>query len=227
MKKRIVIFLKKFSETGSLCSPLAQNSKRSPCLCLSTGIRGVYQHTWIAFGLCCYQACEVLFSKPVKYDELYSSLTTLLAAGSQLDTTRRKEKKNVTALVRWWTLGGAGCGCVVITHSIEVSSGPELCIQCQFAKATGSIAFYVVLMVDIERGSSRPLSSQQTQVLPGSLPLEHLLPQGDLSVSHASTALFTSSGGLRPAVLLLDSLEDLRNFATFKDLHEPAGHEFT
>lgn len=44
---------------------------------------------------------------------------------------------------------------------------------------------------------------------------------------HASIAPFTSSGGLRPAILLLDTLEDLRNFATFKDLHEPAGHKLT
>lgn len=43
----------------------------------------------------------------------------------------------------------------------------------------------------------------------------------------APTALFPSSGGLCPAVLLLDSLEDLRNFATFEDIHEPAGHELT
>uniref|UniRef100_A0A8D2L812 Ubiquitin protein ligase E3 component n-recognin 4 n=1 Tax=Varanus komodoensis TaxID=61221 RepID=A0A8D2L812_VARKO len=42
--------------------------------------------------------CEVLFSKATKYDDLYSALTSLLAAGSQLDTLRRKEKKNVTAL---------------------------------------------------------------------------------------------------------------------------------
>ncbi|KFO19168.1 E3 ubiquitin-protein ligase UBR4 [Fukomys damarensis] len=44
------------------------------------------------------QACEVLFSKPVRYDELYAALTALLAAGSQLDIVRRKENKNVTAL---------------------------------------------------------------------------------------------------------------------------------
>ncbi|XP_055978695.1 E3 ubiquitin-protein ligase UBR4 isoform X1 [Sorex fumeus] len=43
-------------------------------------------------------ACDVLFSKLIKYDELYTALTTLLAAGSQLDTVRRKENKNVTAL---------------------------------------------------------------------------------------------------------------------------------
>ncbi|XP_059232403.1 E3 ubiquitin-protein ligase UBR4 isoform X2 [Mustela nigripes] len=43
-------------------------------------------------------ACDVLFSKLVKYDELYTALTSLLAAGSQLDTVRRKENKNVTAL---------------------------------------------------------------------------------------------------------------------------------
>ncbi|XP_027698524.1 E3 ubiquitin-protein ligase UBR4 isoform X1 [Vombatus ursinus] len=42
--------------------------------------------------------CEVLFSGAVKYDELYGALTSLLAAGSQFDTTRRKENKNVTAL---------------------------------------------------------------------------------------------------------------------------------
>ncbi|XP_028343585.1 E3 ubiquitin-protein ligase UBR4 isoform X5 [Physeter macrocephalus] len=43
-------------------------------------------------------ACDVLYSKLVKYDELYIALTSLLAAGSQLDTVRRKENKNVTAL---------------------------------------------------------------------------------------------------------------------------------
>ncbi|EPQ18169.1 E3 ubiquitin-protein ligase UBR4 [Myotis brandtii] len=43
-------------------------------------------------------ACDVLFSKLVSYDELYTALTSLLAAGSQLDTVRRKENKNVTAL---------------------------------------------------------------------------------------------------------------------------------
>lgn len=43
-------------------------------------------------------ACDVLFSTLVKYDELYAALTSLLAAGSQLDTVRRKENKNVTAL---------------------------------------------------------------------------------------------------------------------------------
>ncbi|XP_070615566.1 E3 ubiquitin-protein ligase UBR4 isoform X3 [Erythrolamprus reginae] len=42
--------------------------------------------------------CEVLFSKAMKYDELYSALALLLAAGSQFDTLRRKENKNVTAL---------------------------------------------------------------------------------------------------------------------------------
>ncbi|KAM6434914.1 E3 ubiquitin-protein ligase UBR4 isoform 2-T2 [Liasis olivaceus] len=42
--------------------------------------------------------CEVLFSKAMKYDELYSALASLLAAGSQFDTLRRKETKNVTAL---------------------------------------------------------------------------------------------------------------------------------
>ncbi|XP_026545772.1 E3 ubiquitin-protein ligase UBR4-like [Notechis scutatus] len=42
--------------------------------------------------------CEVLFSKAMKYDELYSALASLLAAGSQFDTLRRKENKNVTAL---------------------------------------------------------------------------------------------------------------------------------
>lgn len=36
----------------------------------------------------------------MKYDELYTALTSLLAAGSQFDTLRRKENKNVTALVR-------------------------------------------------------------------------------------------------------------------------------
>ncbi|XP_033375251.1 E3 ubiquitin-protein ligase UBR4 [Parus major] len=42
--------------------------------------------------------CEVLFSRATKYDELYSALTSLLAAGSQFDTLRRRENKNVTAL---------------------------------------------------------------------------------------------------------------------------------
>ncbi|XP_044852020.1 E3 ubiquitin-protein ligase UBR4 isoform X3 [Mauremys mutica] len=42
--------------------------------------------------------CEVLFSRTMKYDELYAALTSLLAAGSQFDTLRRKENKNVTAL---------------------------------------------------------------------------------------------------------------------------------
>ncbi|XP_068018818.1 LOW QUALITY PROTEIN: E3 ubiquitin-protein ligase UBR4 [Melanerpes formicivorus] len=42
--------------------------------------------------------CEVLFSRTMKYDELYTALTSLLAAGSQFDTLRRKENKNVTAL---------------------------------------------------------------------------------------------------------------------------------
>uniref|UniRef100_A0A8C3QPV4 Ubiquitin protein ligase E3 component n-recognin 4 n=1 Tax=Cyanoderma ruficeps TaxID=181631 RepID=A0A8C3QPV4_9PASS len=42
--------------------------------------------------------CEVLFSRATKYDELYTALTSLLAAGSQFDTLRRRENKNVTAL---------------------------------------------------------------------------------------------------------------------------------
>uniref|UniRef100_A0A8C5JL41 Ubiquitin protein ligase E3 component n-recognin 4 n=1 Tax=Junco hyemalis TaxID=40217 RepID=A0A8C5JL41_JUNHY len=42
--------------------------------------------------------CEVLFSRATKYDELYAALTSLLAAGSQFDTLRRRENKNVTAL---------------------------------------------------------------------------------------------------------------------------------
>ncbi|XP_063173479.1 E3 ubiquitin-protein ligase UBR4 [Candoia aspera] len=42
--------------------------------------------------------CEVLFSKAMRYEELYSALALLLAAGSQFDTLRRKESKNVTAL---------------------------------------------------------------------------------------------------------------------------------
>lgn len=46
------------------------------------------------------QVCEVLFSRATKYDELYAALTSLLAAGSQFDTLRRRENKNVTALVR-------------------------------------------------------------------------------------------------------------------------------
>lgn len=50
------------------------------------------------------QVCEVLFSRTMKYDELYTALTSLLAAGSQFDTLRRKENKNVTALVRLYAL---------------------------------------------------------------------------------------------------------------------------
>lgn len=34
-------------------------------------------------------------------------------------------------------------------------------------------------------------------------------------------------GGLCPSILLLDTLEDSRDFATIKDLHEPAGRELT
>jgi hypothetical protein len=33
-------------------------------------------------------------------------------------------------------------------------------------------------------------------------------------------------GGLCPSVLLLDTVEDPRNFATLKDVHESTGHEF-
>ncbi|XP_031761327.1 E3 ubiquitin-protein ligase UBR4 isoform X1 [Xenopus tropicalis] len=42
--------------------------------------------------------CEVLFSRTIKYDDLYSSLISLLAAGSQFDTVRRNENKNITPL---------------------------------------------------------------------------------------------------------------------------------
>ncbi|MEE6482208.1 hypothetical protein FKM82_013184 [Ascaphus truei] len=42
--------------------------------------------------------CEVLFSRTMKYDDLYSSLISLLAAGSQFDTVRRNENKNITPL---------------------------------------------------------------------------------------------------------------------------------
>ncbi|XP_069467171.1 E3 ubiquitin-protein ligase UBR4 isoform X2 [Ambystoma mexicanum] len=42
--------------------------------------------------------CEVLFSRTVKYEVLYSSLTSLLSAGSHFDALRRKENKNITPL---------------------------------------------------------------------------------------------------------------------------------
>nr|XP_033777630.1 E3 ubiquitin-protein ligase UBR4 isoform X4 [Geotrypetes seraphini] len=42
--------------------------------------------------------CDVLFSRAVKYDDLYAALTSLLSAGSQFDTLRRKENKNITPL---------------------------------------------------------------------------------------------------------------------------------
>jgi E3 ubiquitin-protein ligase UBR4 len=43
---------------------------------------------------------EKLFNNAVKYDELYSSLISLLAAGSQFDTARREENKAITPMVR-------------------------------------------------------------------------------------------------------------------------------
>ncbi|KAM8927577.1 E3 ubiquitin-protein ligase UBR4 isoform 2-T2 [Pelodytes ibericus] len=42
--------------------------------------------------------CDVLFSRSVKYDELYTALISLLAAGSQFDTVRRNESKSITPL---------------------------------------------------------------------------------------------------------------------------------
>ncbi|KAM9298998.1 E3 ubiquitin-protein ligase UBR4 [Gastrophryne carolinensis] len=44
------------------------------------------------------EICDVLFSRAVKYDELYAALISLLAAGSQLDTVRRNENKGISAL---------------------------------------------------------------------------------------------------------------------------------
>ncbi|XP_075046927.1 E3 ubiquitin-protein ligase UBR4 isoform X4 [Mixophyes fleayi] len=44
------------------------------------------------------EVCEVLFSEALKYDDLYASLISLLAAGSQFDTVRRNENKSITAL---------------------------------------------------------------------------------------------------------------------------------
>ncbi|XP_030194560.1 E3 ubiquitin-protein ligase UBR4 isoform X5 [Gadus morhua] len=41
---------------------------------------------------------EKLFNNAVKYDELYSSLISLLAAGSQFDTARREENKAITPM---------------------------------------------------------------------------------------------------------------------------------
>ncbi|TRY87095.1 hypothetical protein DNTS_009169 [Danionella cerebrum] len=58
---------------------------------------------------------QVLFNGAVKYDDLYSSLISLLAAGSQFDTARRQENKPITPveacslqyyfLVLWKILG--------------------------------------------------------------------------------------------------------------------------
>ncbi|XP_063293132.1 E3 ubiquitin-protein ligase UBR4 isoform X8 [Pelobates fuscus] len=42
--------------------------------------------------------CEVLFSRTMKYDDLYTALISLLAAGSQFDTVRRNENKNLTPM---------------------------------------------------------------------------------------------------------------------------------
>ncbi|KAM5132251.1 E3 ubiquitin-protein ligase UBR4 [Mantella aurantiaca] len=44
------------------------------------------------------EVCDVLFSRVVKYDDLYTALISLLAAGSRLDTLRRNENKSITAL---------------------------------------------------------------------------------------------------------------------------------
>ncbi|XP_072282664.1 E3 ubiquitin-protein ligase UBR4 isoform X5 [Pyxicephalus adspersus] len=44
------------------------------------------------------EVCEVLFSRAVKYDDLYTALISLLAAGSRLDTLRRNDNKSITAL---------------------------------------------------------------------------------------------------------------------------------
>uniref|UniRef100_A0A673LQI7 E3 ubiquitin-protein ligase UBR4-like n=1 Tax=Sinocyclocheilus rhinocerous TaxID=307959 RepID=A0A673LQI7_9TELE len=61
------------------------------------------------------KAFQVLFNDAVKYDDLYSSLISLLAAGSRFDTARRQENKPVTPveacslqyyfLVLWKILG--------------------------------------------------------------------------------------------------------------------------
>uniref|UniRef100_A0A672LG87 Ubiquitin protein ligase E3 component n-recognin 4 n=1 Tax=Sinocyclocheilus grahami TaxID=75366 RepID=A0A672LG87_SINGR len=61
------------------------------------------------------KAFQVLFNDAVKYDDLYSSLISLLAAGSSFDTARRQENKPVTPveacslqyyfLVLWKILG--------------------------------------------------------------------------------------------------------------------------
>lgn len=42
---------------------------------------------------------QVLFSGAVKYDNLYYSLISLLAAGSRVDTARRQESKPITPVV--------------------------------------------------------------------------------------------------------------------------------
>lgn len=98
----------------------------------------------------------------------------------------------------------------------------------------GSSVCWVALRPQFTLGSSvcwdaqGPLSSQWHTVLIERLSFGTVVILGRSWAYHnTSTALFTSSGGLRPAVLLLDTLEDLGNFATFKDLHEPAGHELT
>uniref|UniRef100_A0A8C2GSI0 Ubiquitin protein ligase E3 component n-recognin 4 n=1 Tax=Cyprinus carpio TaxID=7962 RepID=A0A8C2GSI0_CYPCA len=61
------------------------------------------------------KAFQVLFNGAVKYDDLYSSLISLLAAGSRFDTARRQENKPITPveacslqyyfLVLWKILG--------------------------------------------------------------------------------------------------------------------------
>lgn len=45
------------------------------------------------------QVFQVLFGGVVKYDDLYSSLISLLAAGSRFDTARRQENKPITPVV--------------------------------------------------------------------------------------------------------------------------------
>ncbi len=47
------------------------------------------------------QAFQVLFNGVVKYDDLYSSLISLLAAGSRFDTARRQENKPITPVVSY------------------------------------------------------------------------------------------------------------------------------
>lgn len=100
--------------------------------------------------------------------------------------------------------------CAEMLRALSVHNGTQFCLKGYLLEPQG------------------PLSSQWHTVLIERLSFLTVVLLGRSWACHnASTALFTSSGGLRPAVLLLDTLEDLGNFATFKDLHEPAGHELT